>query len=49
MARRFLEYDQMTGITRSMDYNPETGEITEYAEGDAQAGLDHATRLRNDD
>ena len=49
MARRFLEYDQMTGITRSMDFDPATGKITEYAEGDAQAGLDHATSLRNND
>ena len=32
-----------------MDFDPATGIVTEYAEGDAQAGVDHATALRNDD
>lgn len=47
--RRFLEYDPLSGITRSMDYNHATGEITEYATADSQAALDLTQKLRNDD
>lgn len=47
--KRFLEYDPITGITRHVEFDAATGVMTEYATADAQASLDHAARLRNDD
>lgn len=46
--RRFLEYDDFSGIMRWVDFDPATGMMTEYSYGDAQGAIDHATRLRND-
>lgn len=44
----FLEYDPVTGIRHSMDYDPETGKLDLHYTQDVQPVLDLAQRVRND-